>query len=58
MALDIRMHLLQKEEKRHAELIQKEIEELKNCTFNPLVKPAPSRDGSVFPFNIVFYIFT
>lgn len=35
MARDIRAHLLEKEEKRRSELMAKEIEELRDCTFQP-----------------------
>lgn len=35
MANDIRIHLIEKEEKRRSELIAQEINELRECTFHP-----------------------
>jgi hypothetical protein len=40
MAQGIRLHLLQKEEKRREELIMKEIYELQDCTFQPKLMTA------------------
>lgn len=38
MARNIRLHLLEKEEKRRSELITREIDELKYCTFRPAIE--------------------
>jgi len=46
MARDIRSHLLKKEEQRHSELIQKELDELKDCTFNPHLPPNSFKNRS------------
>ena len=37
MARDIRIHILEKEEKRRSELIAREIEDLRECTFRPAI---------------------
>ena len=39
MARDIRMHQMMKEEHRRRELVSKELDELKECTFTPQVIP-------------------
>lgn len=39
MARDIRLRLLEREERRRAELLVREVEELRECTFRPAVAP-------------------
>ena len=52
-ARDIRLGLLQKEERRHAQLVAKEVEELKECTFQPTVKAyVPTRYNESKPVII------
>ena len=46
MSRDIRLHLLQKEERRRSEIIAREIDELRECTFKPNI---PERRTSVSP---------
>jgi hypothetical protein len=41
MAKDIKLKLQEKEERRQQELIVQEIDELKECTFQPKINPAP-----------------
>jgi hypothetical protein len=46
MAKEIQMKLVEKEERRQQELILKEIQELKECTFQPKINPPPPGAGS------------
>jgi hypothetical protein len=54
MARDIRQQLLEKEERRRAELVAREIEEMRQCTFKPSIpayqppSPQPSITASIY----------
>lgn len=45
MARDIRLHLQEREERRRAELMARELEALRECTFAPSVQPPPLDAG-------------
>ena len=45
LARDIRLHLQEREERRRAELMARELETLRECTFAPTVQPAPADAG-------------
>lgn len=48
MVKDIMLHMHEKEEKRRGELVAREIEELRDCTFHPSIQPyQPSGDECV-----------
>lgn len=46
MARNIRLHLLEKEEKRRSEIIARELDELKECTFQPTIVQYQPLDAS------------
>lgn len=46
MARDIRLHQLEKDEKRRAELIVREIDELQECSFQPKIYRKPASQSS------------
>ena len=57
MARDIRLHLQEREERRRADLMARELEMLKECTFAPTVPSLPADHGELqhdMPFPCCF----